>query len=583
MRAVVRALRTFFSLAWPYFNSEDRWIARLLLAGTLAAELGLVAILVAVNEWNKRFFNALESRNWDAATSELLIFCFIALGAIVAGASQFFFGQRLIIRWRRWFTERYVALWMTDGRHYRVRLTDAGVDNIHLRIASDVFIFLQRTHELFTQLIGSIVTISSFAVILWSLSAATPLPLFGRDWSFPGWLIVLATSYAAIGTLFTHLIGKPLIPLNFNQQRFEADFRFAIARVTDQSEPVALMHGEAVERRELRERFSRLVGNWIRLVDRQSVLVGFIGGYARMSTVFPTLVVTPAYLAGHITLGALVQAALAFQQLEGALAYIISAYSKIAEWKAVMDRLAQFETAIHHVDDHHDAKAKISMTMLPGDGGLKVDDLSLRLPSGEAMATIGHLDLSPGDRLLVSGASGAGKSSFFRALSGLWPLGAGAINFPEDAKVFTLPQRVYFPLGSLRQAIAYPTLVEFADDNAIRDALEAVGLGYLAGRLDEVADWPSVLAGGEQQRAAFARAILAKPDVLLLDEPVSALEEADAMALYRLLAERLPQAIVISIGRAAALGPMHGAMLELKRGVAAEAEPLIPPPSAARA
>lgn len=583
MKAVVRALRTFFSLAWPYFNSEDRWIARLLLAGTLAAELGLVAILVAVNEWNKRFFNALESRNWDAATSELLIFCFIALGAVAAGAAQYFFGQRLIIRWRRWFTERYVAMWMTNGRHYRVRLTDAGVDNIHLRIASDVFIFLSRTHELFTQLIGSVVTISSFAVILWSLSAATPLPLFGHDWSFPGWLIVLAASYAAIGTLFTHLIGRPLIPLNFNQQRYEADFRFAIARVTDQSEPVALMGGEAVERRELRERFTRLVGNWVRLVDRQSVLVGFIGGYARMSTVFPTLVVAPAYLAGHITLGSLVQAALAFQQMEGALAYIISAYSKIAEWKAVMDRLAQFEEAMHHVDDHHDAKAKIGMTVLPGDDRLTIEDLLLRLPGGEAMAAIGHVDLSRGDRLLVSGASGTGKSSLFRALSGLWPLGEGAVRFPENARVFTLPQRVYFPLGSLRQAIAYPTLVELADDDAIGDALHAVGLGYLTHRLDEVADWPSVLAGGEQQRAAFARAILAKPDILLLDEPVSALEEADAISLYRLLAERLPQTIVISIGRAATLGPLHGAALELKRGVAAEVEPLIPPPSAARA
>ncbi len=583
MRAVVRALRTFAQLAWPYFRSEDRWIARLLLAGILAAELGLVAILVAVNEWNKRFFNALESRNWDAATGELLVFGFIALGAIVAGMSQFFFGQRLIIRWRRWFTERYVAMWMADGRHYRVRLTGGTVDNIHLRIASDVLIFLTRTHELFTQLIGSIVTICSFTIILWSLSAAIPLPLFGKDWSFPGWLIVLAALYAAIGTLFTHLIGKPLIPLNFNQQRYEADFRFAIARVTDQSEPVALMGGEAVERRELRERFTRLVGNWTRLVDRQSVLVGVIGGYSRMSTVFPTLVVTPAYLGSHITLGSLVQAALAFQQMEGALAYIISAYSKIAEWKAVMDRLAQFEAAMHHVDEHHDVKSRIGMTILPGDDRLKVENLVLRLPSGEAMATLNGVDLGAGDRLLVSGASGSGKSSLFRALAGMWPLGEGAIHFPDNAKIFTLPQRVYFPLGSLRQAIAYPTLVEHADDDAIRDALEAVGLGYLAGRLDEIADWPSVLAGGEQQRAAFARALLAKPDILLLDEPVSALEEADAAALYHLLAARLPSAIVVSIGRASALAHLHGSIVELKAGVAAEPEPLIPPSAVVRA
>ncbi|MDQ8729055.1 ABC transporter ATP-binding protein/permease [Bradyrhizobium sp. LHD-71] len=579
MRAIVRAARTFFSLALPYFRSEDRWIAGALLIGILAAELGLVAILIAINEWNKRFFNALEGRDWNAAQLELLVFCGIALAAVVAGMMQYFLGQRLIIRWRRWITERYVSMWMAHGRHYRVRLVDPGVDNIHLRIASDVLIFLTRTHELFTQLVGSIVTIFSFVAILWFLSAATPLPLFGHDLSFAGWLIVVAACYAVIGTLFTHLIGRPLIPLNFNQQRYEADFRFALARATDQSEPVALMGGEAVERRELRNRFTNLVHNWTRLANRQSSLVGFIAGYARMSTVFPTLVVTPAYLSGAITLGSLVQTALAFQHVEGALAYCISAYSKIAEWKAVMDRLAQFEAAMHAVDDHS-ASAKIDMTTRP-DSRLQVDDLVLRLPSGEAMASFGQVGLAPGDRLLVSGASGAGKSSFFRALSGLWPLGEGAIHFPKNAKVFTLPQRSYFPLGSLRQAIAYPTPVEDADDEAIRAALTAVGLPHLTGRLDEEGDWPTVLAGGEQQRAAFARALLAKPDILLLDEPVSALEEDDADVLYRLLAERLPHAIVITIGRAGLLGHLHDAAIHLERGATASIEPLTPEQQAA--
>lgn len=568
MSAVVRALQTFVRLAWPYFRSEDRWIARALLAGIITAELALVGILVAVNEWNKRFFNALEARDWQATRIELFVFCAIALGAIVAGMAQYFFGQRLIIRWRRWITERYVALWMADGRHYRVRLVDGDVDNIHLRIASDVMIFLTRTHELFTSLIGSIVTILSFTVILWTLSAATPLPLFGFDLSFMGWLIVLAAIYAAIGTLFTHLIGAPLIPLNFNQQRYEADFRFAIARVTDQSEPVALMGGEAVERRELRTRFARLAVNWTHLVNRQSFLVGFVAGYARMSTVFPMLVVAPAYLSGAITLGALVQSALAFQQVEGALAYCISAYSKIAEWKAVMDRLAQFEDRMGSVDDHHHPQAKIAMSVLPGEDRLAVNDLALTLASGETVAAIGAAQLGPGERLLVTGLSGAGKSSVFRALTGLWPLGHGSIHFPQNARIFTLPQRAYFPLGSLRQAVAYPIAVEMTDDAAIHDALAAVGLGHLSVRLDEEADWPTVLSGGEQQRVAFARALLAQPDILLLDEPVSALEATDAAALYRVLAERLPQAIVISIGRASALSHLHGSTLELKAGAA---------------
>ena len=288
----------------------------------IGAELGLVYVAVAVIQWNARFFNALEARDWDAFKRELVIFGFITLGAIVATASQYFFGQTLIIRWRRWLTERYVAIWMAEGRHYRLRFVDNTVDNIHLRIANDVLLFLQRTHELGTGLLNSVVALFSFAFILWGLSATTPLPVFGTDLSFPGYLILTALAYAGIGTLVAHLIGWRLIPLQFSQQRYEFDFRFAIARVTDNAEPVALMGGEAVEREELRTRFWRLVRNWTALVQRQTRLIAFTAGYGHISTVFPILVVSPAYLTGAITLGALMQAHLAFQRVEGAFAYL---------------------------------------------------------------------------------------------------------------------------------------------------------------------------------------------------------------------------------------------------------------------
>ncbi|MCC7347257.1 MAG: ABC transporter ATP-binding protein/permease, partial [Variibacter sp.] len=351
MNRVPSVVRTFLSVAVPFFNSEERWVARGLLFGVIVAELALVMVAISVIRWNARFFNALEARDWEGFTAELTVFAAIAVGAIVCGTAQFYFGQMFQIRWRRWLTENYLSVWMAQGRHYRVRFVDQSVDNIHLRIANDVYLFIQHTHGLGTGLLGSFVALASFAYILWGLSATTPLPLFGVDLSFPGYLIWIAMAYAVIGTLAAHLIGWRLIPLNFNQQRFESDFRFAIVRAADHSEPIALMGGEAVERAELGARFGNLLRNWTTLVNVQSKLTAFVAGYGHISTVFPTLVVSPAYLTGAITLGTLMQAQLAFQRVEGAFAFFIGAYGRFAEWKAVLDRLAQYKAAMVKVDE----------------------------------------------------------------------------------------------------------------------------------------------------------------------------------------------------------------------------------------
>src|SRR5436309_12297072 len=457
MDRVIIALRTFLTPALPYFRSEEKWRARGLLLGVIAGELGFVAVAVTVIQWNSRFFNALEARCWEAFNRVLFIFGFITLGAIAVGMAQYFFGTTLQIRLLRFMTERYVAMWMANGRHYRLRFIDNTVDNIHLRIGGDVLLFVQRTHELGTGLLQSVVALVSFAVILWGLSGTTPLPLFGHDFSFPGYLVFTALAYAGIGTLVAHLIGWRLIPLQFSQQRYESDFRFAIARVTDNEEPVALMGGEAVERAELRTRFWRLVRNWTALVQRQTRLIAFTAGYGHISTVFPILVVSPAYLSGAITLGALMQAHLAFQRVEGAFAFCIGAYPKIAEWKAIVDRLAQFEAAMQVVDSYRDPLANIAFVPTP-DPAVSVDDLVVRLPSSEPIASVPDITLAPGEGLLVSGPSGAGKSSLFRALAGLWPLGDGTICLPVGGHVLALPQRPYFPLGTLRQALTYPSL-----------------------------------------------------------------------------------------------------------------------------
>jgi putative ATP-binding cassette transporter len=332
--------------------------------------------------------------------------------------------------------------------------------------------------------------------------------------------------------------------------------------VTDHSEQVALLQAEAVERNEIGRRFGALVGNWTILAAVQSRLTGFIYGYGQVSTIFPTLVVTPAYLVGAIPLGVLMQTASAFQRVENSVAFIINYYGKIAEWKAAMDRVWQMESAL-----------KRAARTDPADGALAVErqeraemelrNLVLRRDSGEPLAAVPDVTLKPGERILVNGASGAGKSTLFRALSGIWPFGEGRIRIPQGARVLTLSSRPYFPLGTLRQALAVPTPAEQIADAEIRAAMDAVGLGHLAGRLDEEAEWTSALSAGEQHRVGFARALIHRPAVLLLDDADAMLEDEQARDLYRLLAERLPEAIIISASRTDALAALHQRRIEI--------------------
>jgi putative ATP-binding cassette transporter len=559
MKAFRFPFRDFLQVAVPYFRSEARWCARALLIGIIAVELALVYVFVLTNQWNAIFYNAIENRDWDGFLWALVLYTGLTAAMIVLVVAQYFLGQSLVIRWRRWMTERYLGRWLAEGRLYRVQFVGKDVDNIHFRIANDVFLFIQLTLELGTGLLSSIVTLASFIVILWELSAQAPLVTQSGPIVIPGYLVWAALTYASLGTLLAHLIGRPLIPLDFNQQRRESDFRFAIARVADHAEPIAMMGGESAERASLNGLFAALVANWKNIVYRQSWLTSFHTTYGQISLVFPALVASPSYFAGIVSLGTLMQAVSAFQRVEGAFAYFIGAYAKLAEWKALIDRLTQFEAALDALETN-DRGIAISFNE---DGGLKSSELILNHPSGTLLATVPPLSLSSGEHLLVTGPSGGGKSSLFRALRGLWPFGRGTVELPHN--VIAIPQRPYFPLGSLKAAIAYPLAeIDFSDES-VRAVMEVVGLDHLIGRLHDSADWRAELSGGEQQRAALAGALLRPPQVLLLDEPVSALDEAAASQLFGRLVEHLPDTTIVSIGRRTVIGPWHKETIELKQ------------------
>ncbi|WGD30331.1 ABC transporter ATP-binding protein/permease [Ancylobacter sp. WKF20] len=562
MRAILSLLADVWRLSIPYFRGEDKWRGLALLGAVIALEVGWVYATVLINSWNNVFYNAIQERDYPAFTHQLWLFSFYAAASIAIAVYQIYLRQWLQIRWRTWMTDKYLSAWLANETHYRLRLKGDQADNPDQRIADDISAYISQTLSIFIGLLNAVMTLASFAVILWGLSGDFAFNLFGGEWRIPGYLVWAAFAYAALGTFLAHLIGRVLVKLNFDQQRFEADYRVDLVRVRENGEQIALMKGEGVERARLLDRFGHVVHNYWGIMIAQKRLTWFTAGYGQLSIIFPFVVVAPAYFAGTIQLGQLMQTSSAFGQVQGSFSFFINAYATLAEWKSVVDRLIGFQ---RHVETTQAETLKASYRQVPATGAapLGVRDMEVRLPDGRALVAIDALGVKPGERVLLTGASGTGKSTLLRAIAGIWPYGHGVVE--TGGRVLTLPQRPYLPVGSLRGALAYPDPMERFADEDLREVLEAVGLPAFAGRLDERGLWGAELSGGEQQRFAIARALLVKPDVLLLDEATSALDEASEAALYRLLRERLPQAAILSIGHRSTLLELHETHIALER------------------
>jgi vitamin B12/bleomycin/antimicrobial peptide transport system ATP-binding/permease protein len=550
-------LATVWRIAAPYFRSEDKLAGRTLLAAVISIELALVGIDVLLNQWNNRFYNALQEKDWDGFVREIGFFSILAACYIGLAVYQLYLNQWLQIRWRRWLTSHYLGEWLEDANHYRMQLQGDAADNPDQRITDDVKLFVERTLDIGVGLLSSVVTLASFIIILWGLSAASPLTIFGTEFTIPGYLVWGALIYAVFGTALTQWIGSPLVNLDFRQQRFEADFRFNLVRVRENSEQIALLRGENAERQRLSERFGHVVDNWYAIMQRTKRLTAFTASYSQAAVIFPYVLVAPAYFAGKIQLGGMMQTASAFSSVQKALSFFVTIYRSLAEWRAVVARLDGFEMAIASAARLVHSKDSINVVASPGSDKIDLEKLLVSLPNGKPLVAADGFSIRGNERTLVTGPSGAGKSTLFRAIAGVWPFGSGSIAIPAKAKLMMLPQRPYFPVGSLEGAVVYPAEASAFSSDRVRDVLIAVGLPQLASRLEEEAHWNRILSLGEQQRLGLARALLHAPQYLFLDEATASLDETSEAKLYRLLEEKLPTTTIVSIGHRSTLEAFH--------------------------
>jgi putative ATP-binding cassette transporter len=572
MRGLGPFLRGAWRLSKPYFwRSEERWSALLLLASILGLRFGLVGMSVVLSYWNREFFNTLQEKNWDGFFDLLFLyrrtdsgfmpgFCEVAVVYIIVAIYFTYLSQWLQIRWRRWMTGRFLDEWLADRAYYRIAMTQdhvqSGTDNPDQRIAEDIRDFVDNTLTLGISFIANIATLLSFIGILWGLSGETVF--FGI--SIPGYMVWIALAYAVLGTVLTHLVGRPLSALRFRQQRVEADFRFALVRFRENMEAVALYRGEDEEKAGFLYRFTALTGNWWAIMQRIKRLTALTAGYDQIASVFPIIVAAPRYFAGKMQLGGLTQTAGAFGRVQGALSWLVDHYPALADWRAIVERLTSFHNAI--VDARAQSSQGFAMEPSP-DGDLHLSDVTIALPNGTTLLDGADLTLTAGHSVVVTGRSGSGKSTLFRAIAGIWPFGHGRIAVPDNA--FFLPQLPYIPLGSLRHVVAYPRQASDFTRDDMELALTDAGLPALADQLDVDENWAARLSGGEKQRVALARALLIKPDWIFLDEATASLDPEAEADLYRVLKERLPAATLVSIAHRPSVAALHETRLELQR------------------
>jgi putative ATP-binding cassette transporter len=564
---VILSNKELISISWQmvkrYFCSEEKWKVRGLLGAVIGLSLAQVYLLVLLNGWYNDFYASLQVMDYSQFWPLIGEFSAYAFIFIVVAVYAIYLRQMLQIKWRTWMTERYLDSWMSKQTYYRLQVlgkNDNGtLDNPDQRISEDINQFISLFLQLSLGLLKQACTLVAFVFILWDLSGILELPVGDTVIGVPGYMVFVSLFYAIVGTYFANKVGRKLIRLNYDQQRYEADFRFNMIRVRENGESIAFYGGEEPEKLGFKDKFSMVIENFWHLMNRTKLLNFYVNGYAQLAVIVPLIMAAPQYFGGAMNLGGLMQTISAFGRVQDALSFFVDSYDSLAQLVAVIRRLGGFTKHMEEVDAiETNFVQKKSL-----DGDVHLNDVNVMLPDGRVLLQDLNIKLKKSARLLISGESGCGKSTLLRALAGIWPYGSGEISIPDGWKVLFLPQRPYLPLGTLRQAIYYPQEVPKTDGDNLKDLLYKMELPELAERLDNVDDWSRILSLGEQQRIAFIRIILFKPDVLFLDESTSALDEKRESLVYDTIFETFPEMITVSVGHRSSLQERHTHILKI--------------------
>ena len=557
--------KQFFRDVWyltkSYWQSEEKKKAFFLLACIVGLTLAIVYMLVLLNRWNNSFYSALQNYQTEKIFDELFHFTYLAFTYIVLAVYSYYLQQVLILNWRRWLTERFIEIWLKNKTYYNLQMFGKDTDNPDQRISEDVRLFVEMTLSFAIGLLKAVTTLASFVVILYELSGSLKFNLFGQEWEISGYLFWAAFFYSILGTWVTHLVGRKLVKLNFIQQRYEADFRFSMIRLRESSESVAFYRGEGQESKVFKERFTLLLDNFWKIVNKQKQLVWLNSGYSQIAIIFPFVAAMNRYLAKEFTLGGLMQVASAFGRVQDSLSYFVDTYSSLATWQSVVMRLTYFG---RHMQEVSAEAERFHLERFVAAEEVRADNMQVNLPDGTPLLQNINFTLEPGSNVLIKGVSGSGKSTLLRAIAGIWPFVEGKIVLPEQEKLMFIPQKPYLPLGSLREALLYPGNKP-VNDEVLVNLMEECQIGYLKDKLDIVADWSHVLSVGEQQRLAYVRAHIQEPVWLFLDEATSALDEETEAKMYSLIGERLANTTIVSIGHRSTLNKHHKLVLQLDK------------------